>query len=177
MKLFFRLVCILAGAGVILAAVVIWLVNDPDMGPGSVEREFERSRELDRELYRSQERFLVLEDLVAELVAGRTSLSEAVDQSRVVHRDDGVILQHIRRAFGGSSNDEALCRHLLFRVASSLRHSPRTFREVLPRLKTEFKQLYPLTKQPVVDRSPLSMEPSREGYTGSSSYDPVDPGL
>jgi hypothetical protein len=177
MNVFFRVVCSVAGAGAIFAAIGFGLVNDPSLGPNSMAREGQRRCELDRALSHIHQRFLVMEDLVEELVAGKRSLAEAVRKSRGLHKNDDVAMQHIRRAFGGDGDDVAFGRHLLVRVAASLRNSPRQYREVLPRLEAEFKQLYPLTNLPVADRNPLPMVPCREGCAGPSPHDPVDPGL
>ena len=113
MNVFFRVVCSVAGAGAIFAAIGSGLVNDPILGPAPMAREGERRCELDRELSRSHQRFRVMEDLVEELVASNRSLAEAVRESRGLHENDGFAMQNIRRAFGGMATtwpSAATCR-------------------------------------------------------------------
>ena len=175
MNVLFAVFCGVVGAGTIVALAVAWLVNDPEIAPGSMAREGERSHQLDLALRHSNERIWRLARLTEAVVSGDVCLAAAAREDRDLH-DEGELV-HLRRAFGGDSHDETFCRHMLARVATLLRHSPRQYRGVLPRLEAEFKQLYPLTNKPVVIRNPLPMESRREGCADPSAHGPVDPGF
>ncbi|OAI38678.1 hypothetical protein AYO40_01605 [Planctomycetaceae bacterium SCGC AG-212-D15] len=155
----------MAVVGSILTGVVVWLTNVPDLSLAVMAQEGERSRELDRALVRSRARAEGLAYLVQELAAGHQSLSAAARESRDLHEDDPSIVACLHLVFGGGSDDEALCRHLVMRVSAFLRSSPRHYREVLPRLEAEFKRRYPLAKPPTVQ--PL------EKYAAPPPFDSV----
>jgi hypothetical protein len=165
----------LLAVGTIFAGSIAWLAHDLDLE--SMAREGERRYVLDIALSRSHERREALDHVVDGLVDGTVPLVVGVEESRALQGEDRAVLEHMRSAFGGESDDEVLARHLLVRVTSRLSRSPELHAQVMPRLEAEFKELYPLTNSPVVNWSHPWMGPRREGNAGPSNSTPVDPGL
>ena len=97
MTLFLRLAGPAAVAGLLLAAALAWLLcgaNNLDFE--SIAREGDRSRELDRRLFRCQERIYTMERLVDELSLSELSLAAAVNQSLELYEGDDVALSRLR---------------------------------------------------------------------------------
>lgn len=148
MKSYFVLSFTLAVAA--MASVVVLCIRD--VGPDSTTDELERGRELDRVIAASQARYEVMSLLVDDLADGTISLSSAARQTCEQYDDQELTLRVAREKFGGDTKNEVVCRHLLFRVAMLLQHSPERHHAVMERLEGEFNQLYPLTKQPMRHR-------------------------
>jgi hypothetical protein len=177
LKPFLRLLGCAACAVLILGVAIAGMIGDVDLGVDAIACEGERGHQLDRALFRCQARAEVIDHLIQELAAEELSLAEATQQGREAYEGDDGAVFHLRAAFGGDTDDEVFSRHLVVRVAKLLWRSPERYGQVLPRLEAELKQIYPLTKTPVVDRDSWPMQYRREGGADWSRYDSVDHGF
>jgi hypothetical protein len=81
------------------------------------------------------------ERLVAELVEGRATLRETAREFLEMNRPNPGLMEVVRRAHVGKSDEESTCRNVIEYVAMRLRAEPQRQREVVGRLNAELDQM------------------------------------
>jgi hypothetical protein len=79
-------------------------------------------------------------EVVRRILAGRLTLVEAVEEFRALGRMNEDGLKELLAAFPGSSEDEALCRSVIFWVAHAAADDPARRADLVARLKAEMRR-------------------------------------
>jgi hypothetical protein len=101
--------------------------------------------------------------LVAELIAGRTTLSEVTGQFLILNQSRPDVMAIIRATYPGSTDQEKSAHNVIAYLRVELNHAPPAEQtEVLTRLKIEFDRAYPANSGWAFpgDLTPAGKEPS-----------------
>lgn len=110
------------------AAVGLDLWNLPALH-SEVEHQLARERNLDVEDDGIRRRIEVKETLVAELIAGQTTLAEVTDQFLTLNRPHENYMHALRSAYPAATDDETIARAVLGFVSARVQSLPPNQRE------------------------------------------------
>jgi hypothetical protein len=105
-----------------------------------VAEEFRRGEELDAREELALRSFRGKQAVTRELLAGRLTVGEAVEQFRALTRINDGLMKELLAAYPGSTEDEALCQSLLAWVRSQTRGDPGRRAALVARLEDEIRQ-------------------------------------
>ncbi|WP_439620485.1 hypothetical protein [Gemmata sp.] len=89
-------------------------------------------------------RIAIKNELIAELIAGRTTLAEVTQKFLVMNQSRSECMTSIRATYPGGTDEEKTAQNVLGYLRDELgRQTPARRAEVLRRLKAEFETAYP----------------------------------
>jgi hypothetical protein len=89
-------------------------------------------------------RIAIKNDLIAELIAGRTTLPEVTQKFLVMNQSHSEYMTSIRATYPGDTDEEKTAQNVLGYIQAELaRETPARRAEILGRLKAQFEAAYP----------------------------------